>query len=468
VSVLKNVKANRFLNVMGGGTTNGANVYIWDTWTSDNSHWKIQQVAHGVYTLRNVNSGLYLSESGGGNAHLWNNPGSNDTRWEIEWVKDQIYTLRNVDCGKYLNVAAGGTHDGANVIVWNNPEAPESQWKIVTQEKKLTWQNVAGSGGSDSDDTSYDEAWDKDPSTYFDAANSSDSYTAVELRHPSYITTINYQPRKGFSSRMVGGRFEAAPESTSGPWDILGIVSTKPRESQFTPMIVNSTSLYRWVRYYGPSGGFSNVAEISLRGVAEPEVPEPEAGSLDNATWGNESQMTLAGSASGVGAGRAWAEAAAASGAASASTSGGGGGLTFPTFPTFPTLSTDQWRTLNYVLLAVFCTTCLSALILGLLPKKTVYKALCHKRKKQKIAGRLEVFGQAEVPGPKPIPLPPQPSYSQVATTVPIMAPQHVLPPADPVDRYSQGFIDAIAATAPSSQRPHGLQPSAMWVPLKK
>jgi hypothetical protein len=451
VAVLKNVNSNKFLSSAWLGTTLGSNVQIWDTAQAYQSHWDIQPVAGGVgvYTLKNVNSGLYVSvmlggTSQGANVNLNNNPDSNATRWEIRSVGGRVCTLKNVNSGMYLTVAGGGTANGANVVIGDTPDSTDSQWKITMQEAALRWRNVIGSGGSSSDATTYDKAWDGDANTYYNAANASGSYTAVQLLLPSEITSINFQPRSGHSSRMVGGRFEAAVSET-GPWDLLYTIATAPREGQLTPVVVHSTTYYQWVRYAGPSGSYSNVAQISLRGVVQQATTPMPTVAGDNQT----SPVIL--------------EGAAAGGAAAAGGGIGGPTLSWPTLSA-PHLSQGQWRITNYALLTVFLITCLSALVLGLLPKKSCSL----KRKRQKVKGRLEVFGEAQSPYQQPVALPMQPSYAEVPTTVPIMAPQHTLPPVDPVDRYSQGFIDAVAATAPTRQRPHGLMPSAMWVPLKQ
>merc|ERR1712217_941009 len=50
---LKNVKTQKYLNVVGGSSANGANVQIWDNPVSNHSQWIIRPVGYGVYTLEN-------------------------------------------------------------------------------------------------------------------------------------------------------------------------------------------------------------------------------------------------------------------------------------------------------------------------------------------------------------------------------------------------------------------------------
>merc|ERR1712061_586868 len=57
---LKNVKTQKYLNVVGGSSANGANVQIWDNPLSNHSQWIIRPVGYGVYTLENKNSGKFL------------------------------------------------------------------------------------------------------------------------------------------------------------------------------------------------------------------------------------------------------------------------------------------------------------------------------------------------------------------------------------------------------------------------
>jgi hypothetical protein len=140
--VIRNVNSGRFLNVAAGGTTNGANVHIWNNPEKMETQWDIQPVTGsdgspiaGRYTIENANADRYLSVSGGGitrgaNVHIWDNPDSPNQQWTIREIGESLYTIQNVNCNMYLNVASGANYNGANVIIWTNPQSTHNQWQI--------------------------------------------------------------------------------------------------------------------------------------------------------------------------------------------------------------------------------------------------------------------------------------------------------------------------------------------------
>merc|ERR1712217_669918 len=67
------------------------------------------------------------------NARVWgnsSNASSPRSQWVIDLVQDDIYTLKGLDSNMYLNVLGGWDHNGANVHMWDNWYSNHSQWQI--------------------------------------------------------------------------------------------------------------------------------------------------------------------------------------------------------------------------------------------------------------------------------------------------------------------------------------------------
>jgi hypothetical protein len=82
------------------------------------------------------------------------------------------------------------------------------------------------------------------------------------------ITQINYCPRSGFESRMVGGVFQGAnnPDFTGAV--TLATVTTSPAAGGFTSVTITNAAAFRYVRYLAPNSSWGNVAEVEFYGFA--------------------------------------------------------------------------------------------------------------------------------------------------------------------------------------------------------
>lgn len=100
------------LDVFDWSTENGGNINQWDYWGGDCQLWKITpvypMVNDGKYTLRNVNSGLFIADKNG------NAVQSAAQTWTIKAVGDGSYTVQSAD-GKALTVENGSAENGANI-----------------------------------------------------------------------------------------------------------------------------------------------------------------------------------------------------------------------------------------------------------------------------------------------------------------------------------------------------------------
>lgn len=100
------------LDVFDWSTENGGNINQWEFWGGDCQLWRIDavhpMVNSGDYTIRNLNSGLFLAED---NGNAVQNAAQN---WTFTRLDDGTYTVQAAD-GRALTVENGSAEDGANI-----------------------------------------------------------------------------------------------------------------------------------------------------------------------------------------------------------------------------------------------------------------------------------------------------------------------------------------------------------------
>lgn len=102
------------LDVYDWSEENGGNINQWNYWGGDCQLWEIEpvhpMVNSGKYTVRNLNSGLFISESDG------NAVQSTEMAWTFTRLDDGKYTVQSAD-GRALTVENGSADNGANIIL---------------------------------------------------------------------------------------------------------------------------------------------------------------------------------------------------------------------------------------------------------------------------------------------------------------------------------------------------------------
>jgi hypothetical protein len=71
-------------------------------------------------------------------------------------------------------------------------------------------------------------------------------------------------PRAGFAAQMVGGEIQGSNQSATAGFMTLAKIDKAPREGEWTRIALNNTKPYRFLRYFGPAGSYSTVAEIEF------------------------------------------------------------------------------------------------------------------------------------------------------------------------------------------------------------
>jgi len=81
---------------------------------------------------------------------------------------------------------------------------------------------------------------------------------------PVIANAVRIFPRAGFAAQMVGGEIQGSNESATGGFVTLATIDKAPREGEWTRIAFNNTQPYRFLRYFGPAGSYSTVAEIEF------------------------------------------------------------------------------------------------------------------------------------------------------------------------------------------------------------
>ena len=102
------------LDVYDWSEENGGNINQWNYWGGDCQLWEIEpvhpMVNSGKYTVRNLNSGLFISESSG------NAVQSSEMVWTFTLLDDGKYIVQSAD-GRALTVENGSADNGANMAL---------------------------------------------------------------------------------------------------------------------------------------------------------------------------------------------------------------------------------------------------------------------------------------------------------------------------------------------------------------
>jgi hypothetical protein len=138
---LRNANSGKYLSLAGDSTADGTSVQIGDDPSDGAARWRLRWLADGsAATLQSVSSGKYLSVSSanrGAIAQVRSDPSSPQSQWVVHEVSNgdgTSFTLKNVMSGFFLNVAGGSTSSGAKVHMWSNPGSSHSQWEFSGDE----------------------------------------------------------------------------------------------------------------------------------------------------------------------------------------------------------------------------------------------------------------------------------------------------------------------------------------------
>jgi hypothetical protein len=162
-----------------------------------------------------------------------------------------------------------------------------------TTASKLTGTIIGTAGSWGGSGNTIAKVFDNNLTTFFDAPDGNGAWVGLDFGAgvSNVITRINYCPRSGSESRMVGGIFQGANQADFSDAVTLFIITTQPATGVFTSATINNASAFRYVRYLSPNGGYGNVAELQFYGYPAPVsvlVPSAPTGLVAAAISGSQ------------------------------------------------------------------------------------------------------------------------------------------------------------------------------------
>jgi hypothetical protein len=103
--------------------------------------------------------------------------------------------------------------------------------------------------------------------TFFDGPDATGDWVGLDLGVPQVVSEVQYAPRSGWTSRMVGGQIQASNSVnfSTGVVTLYTISAAPPSGVTTTALLTHSTA-YRYYRYLGPSNSYCNIAELKFVG----------------------------------------------------------------------------------------------------------------------------------------------------------------------------------------------------------
>ena len=123
------------VGIESGSTADGASAKLYAQDDSRGQKFVIRKNGDNSYTLRNVNSNLYLEvRNGGANgeyiATQCSYTGADAQRWIIRSKGDGSFTLQNKQSGKFLDLSAGEIYHSNQIQTWEYNGSSAQQWHI--------------------------------------------------------------------------------------------------------------------------------------------------------------------------------------------------------------------------------------------------------------------------------------------------------------------------------------------------
>jgi len=143
---IRNVNSGLYLDVKDGSSENAANVVQFNTPEAAHSQWHLRQVDRAdsslAYTVQNAQSDMFLSTPfaassfDGANAFVWSSSEVDEALWTLHGLANgegTTFSVKNVQLQRFLSVSGASNLTGANVHLWSSPGYPESEWQFQSQ-----------------------------------------------------------------------------------------------------------------------------------------------------------------------------------------------------------------------------------------------------------------------------------------------------------------------------------------------
>jgi hypothetical protein len=153
--------------------------------------------------------------------------------------------------GISVNVTAGAKLTGKN-------------FKDVLHTK-LTGKTIGTAGSYKNSGTTIAKATDGNLSTFFDGPTANGNWVGLDFGVSKTISEIAFDPRSGYGSRMVGGKFQISTSAnfSSGVTTVYTITSSPPA-GVLTTFQLSSPVQARYIRYLSPNGSYGDISEFEV------------------------------------------------------------------------------------------------------------------------------------------------------------------------------------------------------------
>ncbi|MDO0934905.1 RICIN domain-containing protein [Streptomyces sp. DG2A-72] len=132
---LVNKNSGKFLEIPGASTTVGKQAGQWVNTANNCQLWTFQSQSGGAWTVKNVNSGLFLDNNGStsaGAAVVQNSSsGANSQKWTLTDAGGGYFKLVNSASGLVADVASASTANGALIVQSADNGADDELWQVV-------------------------------------------------------------------------------------------------------------------------------------------------------------------------------------------------------------------------------------------------------------------------------------------------------------------------------------------------
>lgn len=110
------------------------------------------------------------------------------------------------------------------------------------------------------------KAFDGDINTYDDDLTASGGYVGIDLGTAASVSMIRFFPRSTKNHRMVGGKFQCSNTSQTDGYVDLHTIDAEPPLAWTEVTLSPGATACRYLRYVGPSYGYTNIAELEFWG----------------------------------------------------------------------------------------------------------------------------------------------------------------------------------------------------------
>jgi hypothetical protein len=172
----------------------------------------------------------------------------------------------NVSRTSFTDTTAYSTVDYYYVVsaIVNQKETANSA-ELSLRHKKITGRTIGTSGSLYNSGNVIANVFDGDLNSFFDGPDADNDWVGVDLGSGAVpvITRIGYAPRNR-GGQMVGGVFQGANQADFGDAVTLFTITRPPFAGVIAVAPLQNTNRYRYLRYLGPPGSHSDIAEMQL------------------------------------------------------------------------------------------------------------------------------------------------------------------------------------------------------------